>query len=358
MPITKVIFKDFKNLNGTYTIKPRINLLIHPNGWGKTNFLEGIDYISTLKSFRNTSDRDLLKWEEETQFAQISLEINKDEYKKLSVVLSEVDERFTKKVFINDASTNSKKFKYQIRTILYSPHTADVVSSDPETRRTQFDRILSQIYSDYDDKLREYRFVVKSKNKLLQSIKTGDSKKMELEYWNQRLFELGTFILESRIEFLEETRELYLATASNVLDGRFEEAHIEYLSKTVEDGEVMLKEKVEKNIDKEIAASMSLYGPHRDDYSFCLGQNSLRDFGSRGQQRLAGIALVLTLYHYLLDTKDIQLILLLDDIMSELDAQHRKNIEDTLSEIDTQIFLTSSEERYFTEKFIKQANLL
>lgn len=358
MPITSISFKDFKNLNDSFSVKPGINLLIHSNGWGKTNFLEGLDYVSTLKSFRGTPDRELLQWGK-SQFAQVTVEINGPEYKKLSVVLSEADDKFSKRVFTNDSPTNAKKFKYQIRTVLYSPHIADIVSSDPETRRNQFDRIISQIYPEYDGRLREYRFVVKSKNKLLQSIKSGDSNKNELEYWNQRLIELGKFILETRTGFLKEIKDLYNTISEEVLDIKFGKLSIEYLSKLLVEERVMLAQKVLSNIDKEVAAGISLYGPHRDDYSFCLGDTSLRDFGSRGQQRLAGIALVFTLYKFLLDTKGVKLILLLDDIMSELDSEHRQNLETMLlSEINTQIFLTSSEKRYFTEKFTKRVNLL
>jgi DNA replication and repair protein RecF len=264
-----------------------------------------------------------------------------------------------KKLFINQLPTNPKKFKSNIETLLYSPHNADIVSSAPVVRREQFDRIIGQFSREYTDLLLEYKFIVRSRNKLLARIREHKASVDELDFWDDRLIKAGEKIIEIRVLFLNDLK-IYLADYANkVFSSKPSDVEILYLSKVFAENEISLREKIEENREKEIMAGMSLYGPHRDRFVFELNGQPLRDFGSRAQQRLAGLSLILSLYEYFRQKLGRYPILLLDDIMSELDEAHRKRIEKILMhEIKSQVIITSSEKKYFHQNFLQKVNLL
>lgn len=359
--ISKISFHSFKNLTGEYKPSENLNILIGPNGWGKTNFLESIDYFSHLRSFRGLSDRELFSWDSPMQFWKIVIEIVRDPNRKILESIISFDpkqEIIKKKFFIDKTATSSNKFKKIIDTILYSPHNADIVSSAPETRRFIFNRWIGQVDSEYEETLREYKFVVKSRNKLLGLIKNGFSSQKELSYWNERMIDLGTVILSTRLDFLNDIIDPIKKYSNAMFAADLLDMRISYQSKCVEEDKVILAEKIEAGVEKERGAGLSLYGPHRDNFVFMLKDKPLRDFGSRGQQRLAGLVVVLSYYDYLKSKTQRSPILLFDDIMSELDKTHRENIEKELKKLEAQIFITSSEKKVFSRSFVGEANLL
>jgi len=360
MFIQSIDFHNFKNLNGSFALKNGINLLIKENGWGKTNFLESIDYISNLKSFRSIPDQKLFSWGENGDFFKISLELDGLNRKNLQAVISKTENGSkTKRVFIDEVATNFKKFKSSIETLLYSPHNADIVSSSPEIRRNEFDRMIGQFDGGYQDLINEYKFVVKSKNKILQKLKGNGGQKNELDYWNEKLVSLGQDIIERRVVFLVELAEYLQNYADEIFSNGKHDLKVEYSSRVLDDKEITLQEKIEFNQDKEIQAGMSLYGPHRDKFIFVLNGKPMREFGSRGQQRLAGLCMMFSLYDYFKRKLERAPILLLDDIVSELDRSHRKSVEKIITKnIDSQAFITSSEKSYFSSSFVKKCNLL
>lgn len=357
MYLTKVRFKGFKNLQGDYTPDTGLNILVYPNGWGKTNFLEAIDYLSTLKSFRGIKDADLRSWDGGL-FSSVEAEVSNDIDRLLKVVIAEENEKLKKNLYLDNSTTNSNKFKSTVKTLLYSPHNADIVSSSPDIRRNEFDRSIGQVFNGYDSLLKEYKYVVRNRNKLLQSIQSSNSQVKELTYWNERLIDLGEQIIERRLKFLHDIKSFLTEISDEMMADRFDDLKVIYESKSVEDHVIILKNKIEEGQVKEIRAGMTLYGPHRDDYIFTIRKRSLREYGSRGQQRLAGLTFMLSIHRLLREKEGHDAVLLLDDIMSELDEEHRSNIEDILGSLHTQIFVTSSERGYFTEEFISKGKLL
>lgn len=368
MHISRISFRGFKNLEGDFELANGLNLLIFPNGWGKTNFLEAIDYISSLKSFRQIPDLELFNWarknEKGNEFVKIQLDISGEKKKQLQVVISDIvngqnntgSQTKSKKTFVNGAATTPQKFKSSFETILYSPHNADIVSSSPETRRNEFDRYITEFDEKYSKQLNEYKFIIRSRNKLLQKIRIANAQAVELDYWNKRMIELGQEIIEKRVVFLHKTKKMLTDYAEEIFNPGLV---INYESKSLQNSEIILRDKIEENIEKEIQAGLSLYGPHRDNFIFSLNGQPLRKFGSRGQQRLAGLCLIFTLYNYYNKKLGRYPFLLLDDIMSELDDTHRRRIEAILLDrIKSQLFITSSEEKYFTSDFIRKCNLM
>jgi len=359
MVLTELQLKNYKNLSAEFKFKEGINALIYPNGWGKTNLLEAIDYLSSLKSFRSVADSDLKNWSGADTFVKLQAKIQNSKPISLEVVVNFDEEKGknTKRVLLNGANTTPRKFKTQLATFIYSPHNADIVSSAPDIRRNQFDRFVSEFEDDYDKILKEYKFVLRSRNKLLSRIAEGRESEMQLGYWDGRFVELAEEILSRRLKLLSELGE-FIKMASNELYKDGLDLEILYNSKVVEDGVLMVREKMEEGRMKELRAGMTLYGPHRDDYEFLLNGNLLKTAGSRGQQRVAGIILLYALNSLFNEKFGKWPILLFDDIFSELDEEHRVNIEQSLQKLENQIFITSSQKELFSKEFLKGANLV
>ncbi len=358
MYLKKLEFKGFKNLDGVYTPDPHLNILIYPNGWGKTNLLEGIDYLSSLKSFRGLSDKDLLDWEKDYDFGFVEARISNNSERILKIVIANIEDSIKKSFFLNSAKTSSIKIRSNIKTILYSPHNADIISSAPDIRRNEFDRLIAQFQQGYLKLLGEYKYVLKNRNKLLIQIKEGKTSYNQMDYWNERFIKFGEEIINSRLEFLQALRPHLEKRAGEIFSDDFAKLKVEYISKSFSDKKIFLSEKILSNVDKEISAGMTLYGPHRDDYTFSIKEKNLREFGSRGQQRLAGLALVFGVADLIESSFEESAIILLDDIMSELDKSHRNNIEKLIRDMEGQVFITSSEKAYFSSSFIKKGLLL
>ncbi|MBD3280085.1 DNA replication and repair protein RecF [Candidatus Dojkabacteria bacterium] len=370
MVLKRLELKNYKNLTEVFEFADCTNVLIYPNGWGKTNLLEAIDYLSSLKSFRGLRDADLLDWDADDTFVSLKTKLSNRKSVELEVIISSRQEtqnriakaktktntkvKTRKTVKINGANTTPKKFKTQLSTFFYSPHNADIVSSTPDIRRNQFDRFISEFDENYDKLLKEYKFVLRSRNKLLSRINEGREDEIQLDYWDSRFVELGERILTKRLGLLDDLDQ-FIKQASDELYKSGLDLEVVYSSKVVDKDIMILGDKIGNNRMKEIAAGMTLYGPHRDDYDFLLKNNLLRDTGSRGQQRIAGIVLLYALNGLFYEQFSARPILLFDDVFSELDDKHRVNIEKSLQKLENQVFVTSSQRELFTDGFLQEA---
>ncbi len=347
--------QNFKNLNQGFNFSDSVNVLIRQNGWGKTNLLEAIDYIEHSKSFRSIKDIDLINWNNSSNQFKISAEFANLNIWNLDIVLTKNDEGVLSKRYIIDGKpVQSKKVRDKISTFFYSPHLDDLVSSTPEIRRKMFDRILVSLNEDYYKLLNEYKFVVRSRNKLLKQKK----EEKELFYWNTRLIESGTQIMEKRISFLQTIDKYLKKIAKEVYKDMCKSFRLNYESKSFVNNKIILDIKQKEGLLKELEAGMSLYGPHRDNFVFYLNGYDLRYFGSRAQQRLAGLILYFALIDYLKDKKDKTAVILFDDILSELDDNYRKYVQNFLLKTNYQIILTASSRKVFSSGFLDKVNLI
>ncbi len=355
MYLNKININNFKNLNIDFDLSPHINILIKDNGWGKTNFLEAIDYIPNLKSFRSVSDIELFNWNESKDFFKISIILKDINEKNYEVVVSREDDIISKKCFIDKSLVSTSKFKSYFKTLLYSPHLSDFVSSAPEIRRKFFDKVILNLYDNYEKFINEYKFILKSRNKLLKERKNVE----ELKYWNMRLLKTGEEIIAFRLKFINDLDRYVQESAKKVYGNIYKSFAIEYISNVIDGKKRIIFSSIQKEyLSKELEFGMSLYGPHRDDFSFELNGINLRKFGSRAQQRLAGLVLYVALINFVNETQDKKIVLLFDDIFSELDDNFRDFMQDVLSNLDNQIILTTTSEKIFTNKFLKNARIL
>jgi len=359
--INKIVLKNYKNIKDTeFEINENINLIIKPNGFGKTNFLESIYYSVFRKSFRPmNSYKEILGPFEE--FTRVTFENNSNE---LELIINNT-KSLSKQLKINGKRPTLRKSLDTFPTLLFAPHSVDLVNGEPSVRRNDLDSFLSLKYQNYLAANYNYSKVLKNKNALLKAIRENKSSKSELTFWNEKLAEHAGIIFKIRHEFFNKIAETLHEYSENTYHDlkNLEVKYVPNLESDVDQFENHLLEKYTQNINKEIIVGKTLYGIHKDDYEFLYDQGkatglNLRYSGSRGQQRIGSLLFKLVQLKNLETKYNESTLILLDDIMSELDANHRGKIAEILLNIDEQIILTSADENEIPKELLKVGNKL
>lgn len=312
-------------------------LLVGKNAQGKSNLLESIYFLSTTKSPKAEKDLQLIKTGEEVCRVEGSV----DETSLQIVMQSSTEIGFGKRVFVNGVPRRTLDYLGNLVVILFSPEDINLVVGSPSLRRWHIDLVLAQCDSSYKKAISQYTQVITSRNKVLKRIKEGTAKLNELDYWNQQAIENGGVITQKRKEFFAfiNQREKNIGNFSFILNSS-----------------EITQDRIRDYLSREVASCASLIGPHRDDFLFRLNGNDLAYFGSRGEQRTAVLDLKLSEIDYIQSQKNIKPILLLDDIFSELDEEHKQYvISATKSQ---QTILSAVDDESIPEEFLKNVQLL
>ena len=234
---------------------------------------------------------------------------------------------------------NSTRPKYLgiLKTVVFEPEDIRLVTGSPGRRREYLDSVFTATQWRYAQGLSQYHRALKHRNELLDQIREGKSQRSELFYWDQSLIKNSEIIHTFRQNFAKSINSFFQTHS-------FPE--IQTLSLNYRPS-VLTQEKLEKNYPLDLNFGYTQAGIHRDDFSFdnsifSAPDKNLAFWGSRGQQRLAVLALRLGQINYLEETYSQKPILLLDDIFSELDPEHRQLVVDICQKYQT--IFTSAEE--------------
>lgn len=319
-------------------------IVVGPNASGKTNLLEAIRLLSTARSFRGAEERTLVSWGKE--HAQIRGDVeDKNETVRLMIHI-QVDEKSEcaqKKLFVNNISRRVQDFVGFLPTVVFAPHELELVNGSPNLRRHYLDSILMQADRRYKYALAEYDRAVRRRNKILEGLREGFGKRDELDFWDEQLGLHGTTLMEFRANlfhfFLEQPSPM----------GIFFYTYLPSMK------EKSIRQKLADTRERDIAAGMTLSGPHRDDFSFRFDGHDLALFGSRGEQRTAILNLKLLELKYLEAALEKRPLVLLDDIFSELDDDHRTHVLQAVSE--HQCVITTTDERFVEKRHVSLIRL-
>lgn len=332
--ITLQNFRSFKQK--TVEFKSGVNLILGGNGSGKSNLLESIYFLSSGKSFRAPSLGQLILWEE--NFLSVRGKVENGGEKELEAQLI-LDNGFSgRKYYIDKVVKPKSKYLGSLRCVLFEPEDIRLITGSPNRRRDFLDTIFATSEWSYAQALSQYNRALKNRNELLDLIAAGRAKEAELFYWNQSLVKNAEIIHRFRLIFVKSVNQFW---------SDHENAEVAKLGIRYHPSVIDLK-RLEAEVKEEIALGYTKRGPHRDDFSiesqmFESDDKNLAFWGSRGQQRLAVLALRLAQINYLLETYREEPVLLLDDIFSELDPEHRQLVADICHKFQT--IFTSAEER-------------
>jgi len=331
MILSSLKLENFRNYNDFFFEFAPITVFIGPNGIGKTNIIEAVYFLSVGKSFRTRKDNEVVKWGKD--FLRINGKINNDNYE---IFVSQAPEQ-TKNFKINSIQKKPIEFLGNLKIILFSPESMEIITGSPKNRRKFLDLILMQVDKTYLRNLIELQKILKNRNSILFGIKIGKNKANELLFWNNKLIELSIYIINKRKEFINLINK-NISRVYSIISREDNNLSLKYIS-TIEDLEYF-PDILYQNQEREISESSTIYGPHRDDIKFILDGKEISSFASRGEIRSVIFALKMTELEYLRSLGSVPLILL-DDIFSELDEERREKLTEIIK--NEQVIITSTD---------------
>ena len=339
-------------------------VLAGPNATGKTNLVEGIQLLTALDTFRNAKTEQLISWGREAAALSAVLE-DGERHLDVGLVLDERGRHYR----INGKQRPRQELQGVLPAVLFSPDDLQLVKGSPELRRAAMDALGMQVSRNYRSVKRDYEKLLRQKNRLLKD----DVSASYLASVNEVLVKIGGQLLRYRLKILRGLREL-LPERHMATTGSDDAVTIEYLPSFDSDNplcdedialyeddregvETLLYEAISLRADEEIARKTSLVGPHRDKPAFFLNGRPAADFASQGQQRSIAIAYKLSELQLVERLVHVKPILLLDDVMSELDATRRATLAQYVHEA-AQTFITTTNLEYFTPEFLQEAQII
>ncbi len=323
MKVNSITLKNFRNhKNLELNFQDDFVIFHGPNATGKTNLLESIYFLSIFKSFRDASNYLFSKG---TFNLELRAAIEKNGQENLLEIFLE---NRGGKIFANFKLNGVRKTKKMVQNflsaVIFDPTDVDLMNKPSDQRRRYLNMVVSQKNAAYIDDLYNYKKIITQKNQLLQNIRSKISSLSELQTWNEQQAIFGTEIILKRKEFIDFLNQSISDVYASI-SGFSRPVEVEY--KTIEgDNKTAIygnfKKALFENQDKEIVVGMSLFGPHRDDFSLVSEGIYLPPFSSRGELRSQILALKILELEFLTQNND-RPILLLDDVLSELDEDRR-----------------------------------
>lgn len=329
------------------------NILYGDNAQGKTNILEAIHLSATTKSHKGSKDRDIIQFGREEGHIRTYLEKDGMEVK----VDMHLRNSKSKVIAINGQKIKkASELLGILNVVLFSPEDLSIIKNGPSERRRFVDMELCQLDPFYLYNLNHYNKIVDQRNSLLKDLYLNPSLRDTLSIWDSQLVSFGSKIIERRKLFVDQINDI-ICEIHNKLSGGRETLVIQYEPDvTIEDFE----KKCQLNQERDIKYKQTSTGPHRDDFSFLIGDIDVRKFGSQGQQRTAALSLKLSEIELVKKISKDTPVLLLDDVLSELDSNRQNFLLNHIGEIQTIITCTGLDDfinnRFEINKIFKVVN--
>ncbi len=331
----KVVLSDFRNYkNAEYDFSDGVNLVVGQNAKGKTNLLEAIYLLGVGDSFRAKRTEEMVAFGQELGRVSGEIELPKDDKLMLEVIVNGglvmgkvVNKR---KYLIDGVSRRRQDILGILPLVLFRPEDVELISGPPDVRRKFLDRLLIQVDKIYSNSLATYDQALRRRNRLLDAIREGSASPYSLTFWDGLLIKHGQVIQEKRRELVEYINELFGKSEL------FRELTVTY------DMSAMSETRLSQYKESELAVGYTLVGPHKDDFQVKAETRDLAVYGSRGEQRMAVLALKMGEIYFMEEKGNRKVLLLLDDIFSELDEVHKEEVLRVMS--GRQVVVTTADE--------------
>ncbi len=334
MYIEKIKLNNFRNYEQLeLDLNQNINIIYGNNAQGKTNILESIFLCSFGKSFRTTKEKEMIKFNEESALIQIYYK-KKDRDGNIKIEIGN-------KKQINLNGIKIKKLSEllgNLNIVIFTPDDINILKDGPAGRRRFLDIMIGQLRPNYVYNLNMYIKTIEQRNNYLRQIREENKTVDMLEIWDEKLAEYGEKIFNYRNEFIEKISKKINEIHKSITDEK-EELEIEYISNCENKKEYLKLLNERRKLD--ILKGFTTKGIHRDDFVIYINGKEVSTYGSQGQNRTAVLSLKLSELKVIYDELGEFPILLLDDFMSELDEQRRKNFLNNIK--DTQVILTGTD---------------
>jgi DNA replication and repair protein RecF len=336
----------FRNYEGFFAkFSPEMNVICGENAQGKTNLVEAIGYLSGAKSYRTRTEKEMISFDRTEGFIKAELE-SRNRVFEVEVSLNRSARR---KILVNHVKLKKTgELSGILRTVLFCPEDLSLIREGAAVRRRFLDLSISQLRPKYADALSRYQRLLDHKTRILRDFTEKPGLLDVIDEFNDGLAKTGAIIIHYRAHFIRR-----LITYANEIQRDFSSGRevltLSYETvKTVEDPFAkpsviygQLIEHQRSHQQAEFACRSCLSGPHKDDLLAEINGQSAKQFASQGQSRT--IALSLKLAERELHQEDTGQwpVLLLDDVLSELDARRQEFVLERIR--GGQVFITGCE---------------
>lgn len=391
MYLTRLALTNFRNYTRLRLDLPAGPVLLRSdNAQGKTNLLEAIYFLSTTRSTFARAERQLVNWQamehDPLPFARLEGHVRRDQNRFQIDITLLPTERGTvrKEMRLNGLKKRALEVVGQLNAVIFLPEDIELVTGSPSVRRRYLDTTLCQIDPIYCRALSQYNKVLAQRNALLKQLAEQGGDQDQLLYWDEQAAEQGATLILRRQEAITQLDQLgrgrhrLLGDQSEIFRlhyaPSFDPQHrplldyqrplsLEELLPSEQTppspSEVVaaFKSHLRQARREEIARGVTLVGPHRDDVHFTVDGVDMTLYGSRGQQRTTALTLKLAEVDLMRQATGETPLLLLDDVMSELDANRRARVMAMVEGVE-QALLTTTDWSDFSDEFRAQAHLL
>lgn len=351
-------------------------LVVGANGTGKSSIIDAILLISTTRSRRGVQDADLIRHGSGEDlgvapYARARGEIDRDDLQaRIEIYIERPQDRpnTRKLIRVGDTPRRAVDVVGILPTVGFAPDDLDLISGSPSNRRRFLDVLMSQIDNVYLRHLSRYQRMLSHRNGLLREGGPGRADRGQFQYWDEQVVALGSYLIARRLQAIQllsasaarsfaelapQAGELGIAYRA-ALDRPDEwwDSIAGALGETTESAEIVpaaqrigqgYEQALDANFYDDLARGVTQIGPHRDDFNIQLNGRDISRFGSRGQQRMAVVALKLGEIELMSTLMGVRPVFLLDDVLSELDPGHRESLLQTVQMGGSQLIVTATE---------------
>jgi DNA replication and repair protein RecF len=326
LTVTHLELRDFRNYErADVELAAGLTLVAGPNGAGKTNLLEAVYFGCTGRSPRTANERELVR--RGADVARVVVETRAgDASHRIEIGF---DPGEPKHIVVDGAPVDGLA-RSLARPLLsvFLPERLELIKGAPAGRRAHLDQLVAALWPARAETRAAYSRALAQRNALLSRIRAGAGGPSALDAWDTELATRGVALMDDRREAVAGLRLPFAELARRLgLPGA---AELRYRSRSpatdVEGLAAELRERREADLERGFTA----HGPHRDELQLLLDGVALRAYGSQGQQRAALLALLFAERELLAERRGRPPLMLLDDVMSELDAERRSLLAELL----------------------------
>lgn len=344
MRVVAVKFENYRNLkNDIITPCEGVNIIYGDNAQGKTNLLEALWMFCGGHSFRATKDNDVINWYKSA--AKLEMKFFGQEREQKAKITFQGGKKSVEINGVEKKSAASLIEKYC--AVVFSPEHLNLIKRGPSERRKFIDSAICREKLQNAVILSKYNRLLNQRNSLLKDIYKRPSLEETLCVWDEPLIKNGAMLIKKRLEYIKMLTQKAEEYHKGISRGK-EKLKIRYISSadiknedTVEEIEEKLKIKFESNKKDDIRLGITNAGAHRDDVEILINNKNAKTFASQGQQRSAVLSLKLAEASVLRKRMGEEPVILLDDVLSELDAGRQDFLLNELK--GCQVFITCCE---------------
>jgi DNA replication and repair protein RecF len=332
--------RDFRNFQElSIEPNPQFNILSGDNGQGKTNLLEAIFWLGTLRPIRSNRLRELNRWT--TRACRVAGSVHLDGLNhRLAVEFKEG----VRQAYREDKKARSNDFFGALSVVLFTPDDVGLIRGAPERRRRFLDRAIFTGRPSHLDDFVNYRRALDARNQLLRDQGANDL----LDVYEQTLAIIANKLIRSRLDFVEQLRPQFSENLATILGSEYP-CTLKYKSSINlkgDDGVEHLSATWAADRERDRERGFTQRGPHADDINFQILGHSARTYASQGQQRSMVLAMKIAEIQLLKERNNQVPVVLLDDVSSELDATRNERLFEFLNGFEGQVFITTTDPNF------------